>query len=237
MTSTPAITINNVSKSVFIGDDRMAVLKHITCSFRYGDYVIVYGPAGSGKSIFLYTLLGIEEPTSGSIVIEGANVSDMNDYERANFRRSRIGIVYGHPLWVGSLSVAKNIEFSLQLNGHSGSAEAKALEILDMVNMRQWANHHPTDLDNLQQQQIAIARAMVTNPDIIVADDPTRHLDLLSGHKLMQTFKRLNAYNKTVIVVTSTPSFLQYATRPLRMDKGNILEEALHTSSTAARVS
>ncbi|MEN9328300.1 MAG: hypothetical protein RI947_1108 [Candidatus Parcubacteria bacterium] len=226
------VTVTNLTKYIFIGDDRMAILKNISCSIKYGDFSILYGPPASGKSIFLYSILGIEEPTFGEVYIEGKNILKMSEYERTNFRRSRIGIVYGHPLWVGSMDVIKNIEFSLHLNGYPGSVENKAQEILEMLGIGELAHCHPVELDNLQQQQISIARAIVTDPELIVADDPTRHLDLAAGHKLMQTFERLNAYNKTVIIVTGRHAFLTYGNKPMYMDKGMIKNETLQGSSS-----
>ena len=189
MDKKPFLQAVDIKKTFHVEDTQVEILKGISLSVGKGEFGIIFGPSGCGKSTLLHTLLGLELPTSGKIFLDGKDVYSMTEDERALFRRHTIGMIYQQPLWVSAFTVIENIMFPLHLiNMEDSVIEKKAYETLEMVGLSQWANYTPTELSSGQQQKISLARALMTDPQLIVADEPTGNLDTVSGQELLNTF-------------------------------------------------
>lgn len=219
------IEAKDLCKSFFIKDGIVPVLRNINISINSGDFVIIFGPSGCGKSTLLHSLLGLEAPTSGTISFEGKDFYAMTDDERAVYRRHRVGIIYQQPLWVSSLNVIENVSFSLHLlDYHPAMIEEKAMQILASVGMEKWASYRPSELSSGQQQKISLARSMIIDPVLIVADEPTGNLDTVSGQELIETFLKLNTQGRNIIMVTHDLEYLRYASKIIHMIDGEVVE-------------
>ena len=248
MTQTPPIiSITNISKSFHVGGNDVPVLKHVSLEVTTGDFLIIFGPSGCGKSTLLHTILGLEEPNEGQIALMGKDlykhvtrtmitepttrryfiksVNPVAEDERSDIRKHAIGMVYQQPNWIKSLTVAENVAFPLQLLGHSKPESLeKSLALLQTVQMTDYAGYIPTELSSGQQQKVALARALVTNPEIIIADEPTGNLDYESGQELMQILTKFNTtLHKTILMVTHDLEYLKFAKTAVRMFNGEIV--------------
>lgn len=217
----------NINKTFYVKSQNVSVLSDISISVYQGDFLVLFGPSGCGKSTLLHILLGLEPPTSGWVNFLGKSLYDeMDEDSRTEFRKIHIGMVYQQPNWIKSLSVRGNIIFALRLSGCLvKDTFEKAEAILETVGMRQWADYFPTELSSGQQQRVALARAIVTNPDILIADEPTGNLDFKSGQELMNILAKLNKEGKTIIMVTHDLEYLTFANRAINMFDGKIIEE------------
>ncbi len=204
----------------------MSVLKGISFTVDKGDFLVIFGPSGCGKSTLLHGLLGLEEPTSGTISVLGKNIYDgWIEDNRSEFRKSHIGMVYQQPNWIKALTVLENVSFPLLMLGIAKQeAQIKAQEELKSIGMENWINYLPGELSSGQQQKASLARALVTNPEIIIADEPTGNLDFESGEELMELLVPLTQKEKTVIMVTHDLEYLKYATRALKMFDGEVTD-------------
>ena len=224
-TEQTAIKIDQVNKTFHVGVQDVQVLKDINLEIKIGDFAVIFGPSGCGKSTLLHIILGLEEPTSGKISILGQNLyGQWGEDERAKFRKQNIGMVYQQPRWIRALNVLKNVAFPLSLLGEDKIArQNKAMEMLKLVGMTQWANYMPSELSSGQQQKIALSRALLTNPDILIADEPTGNLDYKSGQELMQLLDNLNKEtNKTFLMVTHDLEYVKFAKTTIEMFDGQI---------------
>lgn len=220
------IQTKDLEKSFKVRDGEVNVLKKINLTIREGEFVIIFGPSGCGKSTLLHTLLGLEIPSGGEVTVDGKQYYDMNEDERAIYRRYHYGIIYQQPLWISALTVKENVSFILHLINYDEEAmETKVQEILSMVGMENWADYHPAELSSGQQQTISLARAMTLDPLLLVADEPTGNLDTVSGQELIETFKRISEEGRTIIMVTHDLEYLKYGTHLVHMVDGEIVEE------------
>lgn len=227
---TSIIKVKNLSKSFDVGDQKVPVLKKINLEIEQGDFLVIFGPSGCGKSTLLHTILGLEEPTLGTVDFIGQDIYEMglnkpnSEDERSEVRKKNVGIVYQQPNWIKSLTVLDNVAFPLMLDGVIKERRtSRALDVLQTMGMANWSNYIPTQLSSGQQQKVALARALVTNPKVIVADEPTGNLDFESGQELMQLLTRLNKYeNKTIVMVTHDLEYLKFAKTAVRMFNGEI---------------
>jgi len=220
------LEVNNLHKSFTIGDGQVEVLKGINVKIKQAEFVIIFGPSGCGKSTLLHCLLGLEEPTTGKILMDGKDYYSMTEDERALYRRHKVGMIYQQPLWVGALSVIENVCFPLHLLNIPDDEMLKTAEnCLNTVGMIKWANYKPTELSSGQQQKISLARSLTTDPILIVADEPTGNLDTVSGRELLDTFMKLVEKGKTIIMVTHDLEYLRYATNIFHMVDGAVVEE------------
>ena len=173
------ISVQHVSKSFHVGTQDVPVLKDISFEVKPLDFLIIFGPSGCGKSTLLHTILGLEEPSQGNVYFLGKNLYDgITEDDRADFRKVHAGMVYQQPNWIRSLTVVENVAFPLLLLGQDKYQNLeKAREILKTVEMLDWQNYIPNELSSGQQQRVALARALITNPEVIIADEPTGNLD------------------------------------------------------------
>lgn len=225
----PIIKITDLKKEFKTPRQTIPVLKGFDTEILYGDFAIIYGPSGCGKSTFLNILLGIEEPSEGSVNVIGEDIAAKNDAELTKFRRQNFGIVFQQPTWVRSLSVIENVGLPLNIAGVSkNKVTARAKDMLEMMGLHELADQNPTDLSGGEQQRVSVARSLITNPRILVADEPTGNLDYESGVQLMDRFDYLNkTANRTVILVTHNLEYQHYATRLLFMKDGVIEKTTL----------
>lgn len=224
------IKINNVSKTFFTKVQRIDVLKGITFDIAEEDFLIVFGRSGCGKSTLLHILLGLEEPTEGNVEILGRSMYRsghdylQNEDERGEFRKSHIGMVYQQPYWIKSMTVKENVSMPLALLGIEEETRLrKAQDILDELGLAEWCDFNPKELSSGQQQLASLARALITNPKIIIADEPTGNLDYESGQMLINLLADLNKkHHKTVIMVTHDLEYLPYGKTVVKMFNGEV---------------
>lgn len=228
----PVIKVCHLFKSFDVGDQKVRVLKDLNFEVKTNDFLIIFGPSGCGKSTLLHTILGLEEPSSGVVYFKDENIYEQKngypttDDQRADFRKQNIGMVYQQANWIKSLKVWENVAFPLTLMGIDLSTrQAQAKAVLNDVGMLSWADYLPSQLSSGQQQKIALARALISNSPLIVADEPTGNLDFDSGKDLMNTLSSLNTNkNKTIIMVTHDLEYLKYAKTIIKMLDGQISE-------------
>lgn len=220
------ISIQHVSKSFHVGTQDVPVLKDISFEVKLFEFLIIFGPSGCGKSTLLHTILGLEKPSSGQVYFLGKNLYDeLTEDDRSDFRKQHVGMVYQQPNWIRSLTVVENVAFPLLLLGQDKYQRLKkAREILKTVEMLDWAHYIPTELSSGQQQRVALARALITNPKVIIADEPTGNLDYESGQELMQLLTRLNKErSNTIVMVTHDLEYLNFAKTAMRMFNGEVV--------------
>ncbi|MFZ2206947.1 MAG: ABC transporter ATP-binding protein [Microgenomates group bacterium] len=220
------LEIKDLRKSFPIGGGTVEILKGINIKVNKGEFGIIFGPSGCGKSTLLHCLLGLENPSAGTVSMEGQDVYQLTEDQRSLYRRHKVSIIYQQPLWVSSLSVIDNVKFPLHLlDLPEEKIDERAWEILHQVGMDKWAQYVPTTLSSGQQQKISLARALMLDPLMIVADEPTGNLDTVSGQELLQTFMDLVGKGKTVVMVTHDLEYLKYGTKIYHMVDGEVVEE------------
>lgn len=221
------IKLENIKKDFILGQQTVNILKGISHEVVDGDFLVIIGPSGCGKSTLLHILLGLEPPTSGKVNILGTDIyENTTEDDRSTFRKNHIGMVYQQPNWIKAINVIENVAFPLLLRGISHSESLKmALETLKILKMESWADNMPTELSGGQQQKIALCRALVVNPELIVADEPTGNLDFNSGQELMELLVEFNRRDKkTIIMVTHDLEYLKFAKSAIRMLDGTIVQ-------------
>src|SRR3972149_1289627 len=218
------IQVRNVVKNFEIRGETVEVLKDVSFDVLEGEFVIIYGPSGSGKSTLLHAINGWEEPTSGEVLIEGQNLYFRDEDERARMCHKTIAIVNQTPYWVKSLNVLENIELPFLLSGHTKKeAERRAYELTSLLAMVNFKNYRPNDLSGGQQQRASLLRALMNSPKIILADEPTGNLDMMSSGLMMDLFADINArLGTTLIIVTHDLDLLRYATKRVHLIDGKI---------------
>ncbi len=221
------IEIKNLYKSFTVGDQDIPVLKDISLDIQDGDFIIIFGPSGCGKSTLLHIILGLEEPTKGNIFFKGKHLyNGSTEEERNKLRKKYISMVYQQTNWIKSIPVEENVLFPLLLLGEERSKGMEiAREKIDKLGMTDWSKYLPSELSSGQQQKVSLARALVNDPEIIIADEPTGNLDYQSGEELMNILTELNKkQKKTVIMVTHNLEYVSYAKRTVSMFDGKIIK-------------
>lgn len=221
----PILKIEHVCKSFKVGIQEVPVLKDISFEINRGDFVILFGPSGSGKSTLLHTLLGLEPPTTGNVYFLGKDMyTNTTEDDRSDLRKKHVGMVYQQPNWVKSLTVVENVAFPMTLLGFDRSDSVKsAWRSLGSMGMTNWVSYYPTELSGGQQQRVALARALVTNPELIIADEPTGNLDYEAGQNLMKLLVDLNGQGKTIAMVTHDLEYMSYAKTAVQFLDGKIV--------------
>lgn len=228
MTQPTIISTRDLDKTFSVKSSRVPVLKGVNVEIKKGEFIIITGPSGCGKSTLLHILLGLEPPSSGSVSFLGHNLyHTLTEDERTEVRKKDVGMVYQQPNWIKAFTVLENVMFALRINGQPHQkAKEKALAVLTMVGMQEWQDYIPMELSSGQQQKVALARAVVTNPQIIIADEPTGNLDFKSGQELMTLLRNLNREGRTIIMVTHDLEYMTFASRSLVMFDGQIVGKA-----------
>ncbi|MBR0516064.1 MAG: ABC transporter ATP-binding protein [Eubacterium sp.] len=218
------IEVKDLNK-IFVNDKQEShILKNINLTVKQGEFVSIMGPSGSGKSTLLYLLGGLDQPTTGSVMINGTDLSTLNDKKLSSMRNEEIGFVFQFYNLVPNLSVEDNIALPLMLSGKKlSNYKDKIDEVLDIIGMKDKRKLTPRELSGGQQQRVAIARALVFDPDIIFLDEPIGNLDSKTGMKIMELFRKINKkYGKTIIQVTHSEESAKYGSKLVRIVDGEI---------------
>ena len=219
-----AINISNLNKSFVNGREISKVLKEINLTVEEGEFVSIMGPSGCGKSTLLYLLGGLDQPTAGTVCINGTDLAKLSEKKLCEMRNNKIGFVFQFYNLVPNLSVEDNIALPLMIAGKKRSAYADRIEeVLDIIGMKDKRKLTPRELSGGQQQRVAIARALVFDPDIIFLDEPIGNLDSKTGTKIMELFRDINRkYGKTIVQVTHSEEAALYGTKLVRVRDGQI---------------
>jgi putative ABC transport system ATP-binding protein len=225
---TNLVEIHNVSKVYERGKQKVEVLHHVELAIEKGDFVALMGPSGSGKTTLLNLIGGLDSPTDGSITVAGAALDRMSEGALAKWRAANVGFVFQFYNLLPMLSAQKNVEMPLLLTKLSGSQRKRNAGVaLELVGLADRASHKPGELSGGQQQRVAIARAIVSDPTLLVCDEPTGDLDRQSAEEVLRLLQELNRkHGKTLIMVTHDPKAAEYATHILHLDKGALVEQA-----------
>ncbi len=223
----PLVQIRNLSKVYERGKQKLEVLHHIDLDIARGDFFALMGPSGSGKTTLLNMIGGLDSPTDGSISVDGKRIDQMGEGQLARWRASNVGFVFQFYNLMPALSAQKNVELPLLLTKLSGAQRRKNAGIaLQLVGLADRASHKPSELSGGQQQRVAIARAIVSDPTLLVCDEPTGDLDRQSAEEVLTLLQRLNReHGKTIVMVTHDPKAAEYASHTLHLDKGTLVEQ------------
>lgn len=226
-TSDVAIRVRGVTKSFGSGEARVEALRGVDLEIPSGQFVAVMGQSGSGKSTLLHLLGGLDYPTSGTISIEGHDLSSLDDDALTLLRRRRIGFIFQAFNLLEVLSAEENVALPLVIDGESNAvAVARARECLELVGISHRRSHRPTEMSGGEQQRVAIARALVTQPLVIFADEPTGNLDSQNGDQIMALLRRLvDEKKQTVFMVTHDPRHAALADRLIMLRDGRVANE------------
>jgi putative ABC transport system ATP-binding protein len=219
--STPVVQVKGLSKKYVMGDQTVHALRNVDITINEGDFVAIMGPSGSGKSTFMNLIGCLDRPTEGEIELDGKPVAQMNDNQLAVIRNKYIGFVFQNFNLLPRTSAVKNVELPLMYAGVKDRT-AIAKVALDKVGLGDRIDHKPSELSGGQQQRVAIARAIVTNPVMILGDEPTGNLDSRVSEDIMAVFQDLNRQGKTVIVVTHEEEIAHHCKRIIRFRDGRV---------------
>ena len=217
-----AIEVRDVHKEYQRDKQRIPVLAGLSLAVDQGDFVALMGPSGSGKTTLLNLVGGIDRPTRGSIVVHGTDISALKGRKLAQWRSRNIGFIFQLYNLIPVLTALQNVELPLLLHRMSGGERKKrAKTALELVGLADRIGHFPRQLSGGQEQRVAIARALVSDPEVLLADEPTGDLDRKSAEEILQLLERLNReYKKTIMMVTHDPNAAQRAHRMVHLDKG-----------------
>jgi putative ABC transport system ATP-binding protein len=222
----PVIQVHNVTKTYELGQIRVRALRSVSLRIDSGDLVAIMGSSGSGKSTLMNILGCLDIPTSGRYLIDGVDVSQMDEDDLSDLRNRKIGFVFQSFNLVPRTSALVNVELPLAYAGLRGAARRdRAERALQSVGMGHRMQHQPAELSGGQQQRVAVARAIVTNPSLILADEPTGNLDSHSSEDVLRIFARLNEEGRTVVLITHEPDVAEQAKRVIRLSDGEVVED------------
>jgi putative ABC transport system ATP-binding protein len=216
------VDVRNVRKVYRRDAEELTVLDGLSLQVQEGDFVALMGPSGSGKSTLLNLIAGIDKPSSGEVVVAGTDVAGLNETQLADFRSHNVGFIFQFYNLIPVLSATENVELPLLLT-RLGKAQRRqrALTALKVVGLADRATHYPRQLSGGQEQRVAIARAIVTDPKVLVADEPTGDLDARSATEILELMETLNRdFNKTIVMVTHDPRAAAKAHTQYHLDKG-----------------
>lgn len=230
------IRVVGLKKQFHVGNQDIPVLHGIDLEVHKGEFVLLVGPSGCGKSTLLHTIYGLENPTEGTVFIEKEDIWARSKDWRANFRNKHIGFIPQQPFWIKSLTVIENIAIPGVIGGKSfHESVGLAAKLIELVGMKEWANHRPYDLSGGQQQRIALARSLLLNPKFIIADEPTGNLDVRAGEQLMTLVRNISLqFNITIMMVTHNIDQYKFGSRIVNMVDGVITSDAQNYGSISA---
>jgi len=223
-----AIQVKDLHKSYLNGPQRVDVLKGIDLEIRDGEVAIIMGPSGVGKSTLLHVLGLLDKADTGSIMISGESVSNLNNNERARLRNQTIGFVFQFHHLLPEFSALENVLMPAMIYGNSNKSLGYAKHILNIVGLSHRIEHKPRELSGGEQQRVAVARAIVNKPSILLADEPTGNLDKMNGESLYNLLLNLNKeLNQTLLIVTHNDHMTANATRLIELDDGKIVRQTI----------
>src|SRR5438552_6585210 len=217
--------VRDITKNLPIGRERIEKLKSISFQIMGGEFVSIMGPSGSGKSTLLGIIAGLDNPTSGQVLIDDIDITSMSEGKLASVRNNKIGMVFQAFNLIPTLTAQENVEVPLYVGKHKGSPSARAKELLDLVGLSHRLNHKPNQLSDGEQQRVAIARALATDPAFVIADEPTGNLDARNGENVLELIAQLREQTgKTFIIATHDPVVASHADRAIRIVDGLIAD-------------
>jgi putative ABC transport system ATP-binding protein len=217
--------VRMVTKSLPLGRERVDILKGISFQIMSGEFVSIVGPSGSGKSTLLGIIAGLDNPTTGRVLIDGVDITRMTEGRLAVVRNSKIGMVFQAFNLIPTLTAQENVEVPLYVGKHKGSPSVRARELLALVGLSHRLNHRPNQLSGGEQQRVAIARSLATDPAFVIADEPTGNLDARNGENVLKLIAELRQQTgKTFIIATHDPIVASRADRAIRIVDGEIAE-------------
>ncbi len=229
-----AIEILDVTKRYFLGQNVVSAVNRLDLNIRKGEFVAIMGPSGSGKSTLLNLIGALDKPSSGQILIDGVDISGLNENQLAKLRNEKIGFVFQAYNLIARSSVMRNMELPALVKGYSREMrEEKVIELLSTVELHDKTLRKPKTLSGGEQQRVAIARALINDPEIVLADEPTGNVDSKTGQTIMGFLRKLNSEKKTtIVVVTHDPEVAKRADRVIYFRDGSILKEETRAVGT-----
>jgi putative ABC transport system ATP-binding protein len=222
----PAILVEQVAKTYEIGPIRVRALRGVSLQIDRGDFVAIMGSSGSGKSTLMNILGCLDVPSAGRYEIDGIDVRDLDEDDLSDLRNGKIGFVFQSYNLVARTTALANVELPLAYAGVDRAARrSRAVQALTSVGMAERLHHQPSELSGGQQQRVAVARALVTNPTMILADEPTGNLDSRSTEDVLRIFARLNSEGRTIVLITHEPDVAEQARRVITLADGRIVED------------
>jgi putative ABC transport system ATP-binding protein len=218
------LVVENVRKQFRQGDRAVAALDGVSLEVPAGQFLAVMGASGSGKSTLLHLMAGLAMPESGRVIVNGTELKGMSDRELTLFRRRQIGLVFQSFNLIPTLSAEENIALPLMLDGRNGAGETKVGELLDSLGLVKRRHHRPDAMSGGEQQRVAIGRALVADPAVILADEPTGNLDSANSRSVCELLRDLSLiHNKTIVMVTHEPSVAAYAQEVAVLKDGKLI--------------
>ena len=220
------LVARNLSKEYRSGDNRLTVLRDVNFAIPQGAFVAIVGPSGSGKTTLLGLLAGLDTPSTGQVILDGSDMTAMDEDQRARLRGEKVGFVFQSFQLIATLTALENVQVPLELRGESGAGE-RARELLSRVGLGDRLDHFPTQLSGGEQQLVAIARAFANAPRILFADEPTGNLDSDTGARIVELLEALNRESRTtIILVTHDHGLAGRAQRIIRLSDGRVISDS-----------
>ncbi len=217
------LKVENLTKIYGKGNAKVVALDNVSFSVSKGEFIAIVGASGSGKSTLLHLIGGVDRPTSGKVFIDGTDIFNLDDDKLAIFRRRQVGLIYQFYNLIPILNVEENITLPLSLDNRKIN-QAKVQEMLDLLGLSNRKNHLPNELSGGQQQRTSIGRALITNPTIILADEPTGNLDSKASDEIVKLLQKSNKELKqTIIMITHNMEIAKYADRIIKLEDGKIV--------------
>ena len=227
MDARPLVQIRDLAKTYERGKQRIEVLHHINLDIPHGDFVALMGPSGSGKTTLLNLIGGLDSPTDGDLRVDGVAIDDLDGDALAAWRAETVGFIFQSYNLMPVLTAQKNVELPLLLTDMGAAERAhRAAVALELVGLGDRAKHKPNELSGGQQQRVAIARALVSDPLLLICDEPTGDLDRKTADEVLTLLQELNReFGKTIVMVTHDPKAADYAKHTVHLDKGTLVDE------------
>ncbi|MDD5503522.1 MAG: ABC transporter ATP-binding protein [Candidatus Thermoplasmatota archaeon] len=218
----PIITVHDVVKKY---SESVFALNGVSLNVKKGDWLTIVGPSGSGKTTLMNMLGGLDRPTSGSLVVDGTDITKLNEQELTKFRRERFGYIFQQFHLVPYLSALENAMLAQYFKNKKSNGQDNAAKALETVGLGHRLGHVPGQLSGGEQQRVAIARALVNKPEILFADEPTGNLDQKTGMEIMGLLAKLNAEGRTIVMITHDEKIAQFGSRMIKMVDGKVVKE------------
>lgn len=221
--------LNKVSKQFVKGKETLSIFDDLDISIQKGDFVAIMGPSGSGKTTLLNLLGGVDQPTAGEIHFDNSRIDQLSENQLAQWRANNVGFIFQFYNLMPMLNASRNVELPLLLTNLTRSQRQKSVNTaLELVGLTDRATHMPGELSGGQLQRVAIARAVVSDPKLLLCDEPTGDLDRHTADEILEMLQLLNReFSKTIVMVTHDPAAAKYANRILHLDKGQFVEKEL----------
>ena len=220
-----AIEARDIHKALPLGRERIEILKGVSLRIERGEFVAIVGPSGSGKSTLLGIIAGLDNPSSGQVLVDGIDITRMSEAKLATVRNQKIGMVFQAFNLIPTLTAQENVEIPLYVGKHPGRPSVRSTELLNLVGLGHRLGNRPGQMSGGEQQRVAVARALATNPAIVIMDEPTGNLDKRNGDNVLQMIRELRqATGTTFVIATHDPNVAQAADRAIRIVDGLVDE-------------